>query len=88
MTDLEYDILDELYFVTSWPTLADALKRSTTDAALRTAVEALAKRGFVRTYFPDPDSEMTYHPLLFGEHYQQMLYLASKAGLIAHTSGE
>ncbi len=88
MTDLEYDILDELYFVTGWPALANTLQRPVTDPDLRTAMEALVKRGFVRTYFPDPDSEMTYHPLLFGEHYLQMLYLASKAGLIAHTSGE
>lgn len=86
MTDLEFDILDELYFVTNWNDLADALGRPVADPDLRAAVEGLVRRGLVRTYFPDPDSEMAYQPLLFGEHYRQMLYLASKAGLLAHNS--
>ena len=118
MSDLEFDILDELYFVTSWRELAAALHRPTDDAALRAAViglperntvqdevavlladsgsfpvdgfvqraavEELVKRGHLRTYFPDADSEFAYQPMLFGEHYQQMLYLATKAGLLAH----
>ncbi|MBC7448273.1 MAG: hypothetical protein H7330_09465 [Hymenobacteraceae bacterium] len=89
MTDLEFDVLDELYFVTSWPELVAALGRAGADAELRATVESLVKRGLVRTYFPDPDSELHYQPLLFAEHYPQMLYLASKAGLIAHnTNGE
>lgn len=88
MSDLEFDVLDELYFVTSWAALAAAVGRSTTDTELRAAVEGLVQRGFVRTYFPDADSELHYQPLLFAEHFPQMLYLATKAGLLAHhTSG-
>lgn len=82
VTDLEYDILDELHFVTTWPALADALRRPSTDLVLRTTAEDLVKRGLIRTYFPDPDSEFAYQPMLFAAHYAQMLYLASKAGLL------
>ncbi len=84
MTDLEFDVLDELYFVTSWPELVARLGRPGPDPELRASVESLVKRGLVRTYFPDADSELHYQPLLFAEHYPQMLYLASKAGLLAH----
>lgn len=86
MTDLEFDILDELYFVTSWRELTAALGRPTDDAALAAAVEGLVKQGFIRTYFPDPDSEFHYQPMLFAAHYPQLLYLASKAGLLAHNT--
>ncbi len=88
LTELEADILGELYFITTWPELAAALKRPPTDAALRTALEALVKRGLVRSYFPDPDSEFHYQPMLFAEHYPQMQYLASKAGLVAHNTAD
>ena len=88
MTDLEFDILDELYFVTNWKDLLAALGRPADDAPLRTAIEGLVQRGLVRTYFPDPDSELHYQPLLFAAHYPQMLYLATKAGLLAHTTSE
>lgn len=88
MTDFEFDILDELYFVISWPELAHALGRTVADQELRAGVEELVKGGLVRLYFPDPDSEFTYHPMLFADHYPQMLYLASKAGLLAHHGRE
>lgn len=88
MTDFEYDILDELYFVISWPELAQALGRTPADEELRAGVEALVQRGFIRLYFPDPDSEFIYHPMLFADHYPQMLFLASKAGLLAHHGRE
>ncbi len=86
MTDLEFDILDEVYFVTSWPNLAAALQRPADDIDLRDTVETLVQRGLIRTYFPDPDSELHYQPMLFREHYRQMQFLASKAGLLAHTT--
>ena len=84
MTDLEFDILDELYFVTGWRALTSALSRPPDDVTLRAAVEDLVRRGWVRTYFPDPDSEFHYQPMLFAEHYPQLQYLATKAGLLAH----
>ena len=88
MSDFEFDVLDELYFVTSWPTLAAAVGRPAADPALRSAVERLVRDGLVRAYFPDPDSEMPYQPLLFDAHHRQMLYLASKAGLLAHNTND
>ena len=87
MTDLEFDIIDELYFVTGWRELTAALHRPIDAADLRAAVEGLVRRGLVRTYFPDADSELHYQPMLFAAHYPQLLYLATKAGLLAHHGG-
>lgn len=84
MSDLEFDIIDELYFVTSWRELTVALGLASDNPDLRAAVELLVQRGFLRSYFPDPDSEFAYQPMLFAAHYQQMQYLATKAGLLAH----
>lgn len=85
MTDLEFDLLDELYFITSFDPLPDAIGQSkavTTD----TMCSLLQKRfvwqfhfdaevnDFVRTDPPDLAHPEKYH------------YLASKKGLLAHNT--
>ncbi|MDX5438015.1 MAG: hypothetical protein LPK03_12510 [Pontibacter sp.] len=84
MSDNEFDILDELYFVTSYPDLKRTL--SLTDQELCAALQSLIQQGYVRIHYPDQDTEHTYDAQTFGQQCQQYYYLASKAGLIVHNS--
>lgn len=82
MTDLEYDILDELYFVISF----DELMRQVAieEADLRKGVFELFNKGWVRV-FSDPDETLDYENLT-QELLSTSYLLASKAGLKAHNS--
>lgn len=84
MTDAEFDLLDELYFVTPFRTLLErtGLAAPELEARLRTLLE----RGLVRYYWPDPDTELAYEPTSFGALSRDAAYLASKEGLLQHNS--
>ncbi|WP_299760823.1 hypothetical protein [uncultured Pontibacter sp.] len=84
MSNNEFDILDELYFVTSYPDLKCTL--SLNDAELCTALQSLIAQGYVRILYPDQDTEHEYNEAEFGEKCQHYFYLASKAGLVVHNS--
>ena len=83
LTEQEFDILDELYFVISWHDLKEALRcdDSWLKDGLRTLLEkrfvqqftySEAHHDFVRLGAPDSDHPEKYH------------YLATKEGLLAH----
>lgn len=84
MTDIQIDILDELYFVTSFAELAANLGLE--ENALCRELGDLIKQGYVKCFFPDPDSEIDYPEASFADTCQQYFYLATKAGLLAHNS--
>lgn len=84
MSNNEFDILDELYFVTSYPDLKSTL--SLTDAELCAALQALIRKGYVKIFYPDPDTELEYEEASFGRHCKEYFFLATKAGLIVHNS--
>jgi hypothetical protein len=84
MNDIEFDILDELYFVVSYPDLKSSL--SLTDEELCEALQALLVKGYVKILFPDPDTEHAYDAATFGKQCRHYFYLATKAGLIVHNS--
>ncbi|MES2388485.1 MAG: hypothetical protein V4543_10825 [Bacteroidota bacterium] len=80
MTDEEYDLLDELYFVIDFV----LLKRATglDDKVLIERLQNLVEKGWVRAFVSpggadaeNPDSVI----------YPSLYYLASKDGLLAHT---
>lgn len=83
MTDLEFDIIDELYFVTAY----EALKEATglTDSELQQGLLDLVGKGWVRVYTSvDEASEMGVEELK--DSFQSYFYLASKKGLFEHNS--
>ncbi|ARS34658.1 hypothetical protein [Pontibacter actiniarum] len=84
MSNNEFDILDELYFVTAYPDLKSTL--SLTDSELCAALQSLIQQGYVRILYPDQDTEHTYDETTFGQHCQQYYFLATKAGLVVHNS--
>ena len=85
MTDAEFDILDELYFVTPFAELLAAAEIE--KEALGKTLVSLYEKGWLRVYSErdteiKPESEDLHRNL---EHY---LFLASKEGLMAHNLGE
>ncbi|MBK0402584.1 MarR family transcriptional regulator [Adhaeribacter sp. BT258] len=84
MTETEADILDELYFVTSFKALSQMLDIDA--GTLCTHLQALVSQGYVKCFFPDPDTEVEFAPETFAANCASYFFLATKAGLLAHNS--
>lgn len=84
MTNPEYDLLDELYFVTPFRTLLE--KTGLPVAELREQLRSLLEQGLIRSYWPDPDTELAYEPTSYGAIATDASYLASKEGLLRHNT--
>lgn len=83
MTDLEFDILDELYFLINFEKLASDLGMEEKDLA--NELVNLVGKGWVKVY--DGDNELEVGELDFlHKNYKNYNYLASKSGLLAHNS--
>ncbi len=83
MTDIEFQILDELYFLQPYTYLAKTL--GLTDSELSAGILALLQKGWVRSYV-SPTEEVDFHHIDFKNNYWSFYYLASKKGLLAHNS--
>jgi hypothetical protein len=84
VTDPEYDLLDELYFVTPFRTLLQ--KTGLPAAELEDQLRTLLEQGLIRSYWPDPDTELAYETTSFGAIARDAAYLASKEGLLQHNT--
>ncbi|WP_161888315.1 hypothetical protein [Pontibacter russatus] len=84
MSDNEFDLLDELYFVTAYPDLKSTL--SLDDEELCAALQSLIRQGYVKILYPDQDTEHAYEESSFGQHCREYYFLATKAGLVVHNS--
>ncbi|GAA3995911.1 hypothetical protein GCM10022408_03100 [Hymenobacter fastidiosus] len=84
MTDPEFDILDELYFVTSFRDLAQKTRQPV--PALENQLRGLLEQEYVKCFYPDPDTELAYEITSFGAIGRDCYYLATKAGLLAHNT--
>jgi DNA-binding MarR family transcriptional regulator len=83
MTDEEFDVLDELYFLQSFDDLAKSVNFSTKE--LKDILRALIKKGWLRFYV-NPSDEISFEAKRFEKDYHKYYYLASKEGLLAHNS--
>ncbi len=81
MTDLEFDVLDELYFVISFDDLKQATELDT--ETLRKVLLGLLKKRWIKC-FRDQAEEIDPEALNFEQNYKQYAYLATKEGLMAH----
>ncbi|WPP48888.1 transporter [Catalinimonas niigatensis] len=81
MTALEFDVLDELYFVVSFRHLQEELEME--EQTLKEALLALLQKGWVKC-FKDASEEAMQHETEFEIKYKEYFYLASKKGLLAH----
>lgn len=82
MTDQEFDILDELYFVTPFLVLQE--KTGLPEAELRGALCGLIGMSYIKCLYPDQDTEVPFDPMHFKAAGQEYFFLATKAGLLAH----
>lgn len=83
MTNIEFDILDELYFIQSYDYLVRTLKLN--DKLLKKSLRDLIERGWV-TCYSSPTEELAFESNEFEKDYWNYHYLATKAGLMAHNS--
>lgn len=84
MSDQEYDLLDELYFVVSYTDLQKEVKMK--DKELQKLLLTLIDRGWVLCFKAGTDTEVVPVHATFDQLASQYSYLASKKGLLAHNS--
>lgn len=84
MNEDTYVLLDELYFMTSYGQLAEALPRMPKAVLDHTLMQAIGE-GWVH-YYEHPDGEQSPKSIDFKSHLESLYYLASKQGLLKHNS--
>jgi hypothetical protein len=83
MTDQEYDVLDELYFLTSFHELSNQVTISREN--LKMVLKSLFEKGWVKCY-KNKDEELPNQEVDLDTFFDQYNYLATKSGLFAHNS--
>jgi len=82
MSDDEFDLLDELYFVQPYSILQEALGWE--DKQLLYTLGLLKEKGWIKC-FTSPDQEC-FDAINLYEMGKDLLYLATKKGLMAHNT--
>ena len=83
MTDSEYEIMDELYFVISFQELQE--KILVDEEKLKRLLGHLVEKQFVKC-FSNVSDELPGKDVDFENNYRNYHYLASKEGLFAHNT--
>ena len=83
MTDNEFEVLDELYFITHYSDLYQSLNLDT--KVLKSVIIQLWDKGWLRCYH-GADNELDRDNVDFENQFDNYHYLASKEGLMAHNS--
>lgn len=83
MSDEEFDVLDELYFVISYDELEENLPHL--KKVLKDLLSTLLKKGYIKCLVKDSEEEVL-DTFEFNLNYKKYNYLATKAGLLAHNS--
>ncbi|MCR9252550.1 MAG: transporter [bacterium] len=83
MSDLEYDVLDELYFVVSFDDLME--KTDLEDHELKKVLNKLLQKSWIKCLSSATD-DVPEDDLNFDRDARRYFYLATKAGLMAHNS--
>lgn len=82
MTDIEFDVLDELYFVQDFDQLRESLDIS--NEQLRATLQLLVEKGWAKCLYLNKDEPIAEKEIDLINNYKQYAYLATKAGLMAH----
>lgn len=83
MSDEEFDVLDELYFVQPFSYLIEELEMDEYD--LKQVLQNLLQKGYIKCFF-NMNDEVFEDRLDFEKDFRNYHYLASKQGLLAHNS--
>ena len=81
MSEAEFSVLDELYFVTSYQDLQ--AQCGVLERELPAVLWQLIEKGWVKC-LADPQEEIEVTWQKFEQHYNHLYYLASKQGLLMH----
>lgn len=81
MTEEEFDVLDELYFLQPYNYLQDTFDYS--PERLKAILQGLVHKNWVRVYRNATD-ELEAEELNLAQSAEKYLYLASKEGLLVH----
>ena len=83
MTDFEFELMDELYFVISFQELQKRLLLD--EEQLKQGLYNLLNKGYIKC-FSNVSDELPHQDVDFENNYRNYHYLASKEGLFAHNS--
>ena len=83
MSDLEFAVLDELYFIQPFGELMSSTQLE--DHELKPILAKLLRKGWVRCY-ENVNDLVDESDFDFEINFRQYYYLASKEGLLAHNS--
>lgn len=86
MTDQEFDVLDELYFVISFQDLMRNLSWS--EQELLPVLTELIATALVKCIDPQSEEELELSVTEVARQYKKILFLATKKGLMEHNSRE
>ncbi len=82
MTDIEFDMLDELYFVQSYTELKKKLNFS--DDIFKINLKNLIEKGWLKCFYPNREEVFEFNIVDFDKNFATLHYLASKEGLLQH----
>lgn len=83
MSDLEFELIDELYFLSSFQDLSKKLGIS--DSELKELIKLVVQKGWVKCLDPLSEEDVTDSVDLYNR-YKDFNYLVTKKGLFAHNS--
>lgn len=84
MTDLEFDVLDELYFVNTFEGVLENIE-APKEKLLDTLIQ-LVDRNWIKCFIKGKDEVIPHENLDMNKNYKNYQYLATKEGLLAHNS--
>lgn len=82
MTEAEFDLMDELYFVQPFSYLKESLEWE--DGLILSTLESLYDQGYVKC-LDDPDTER-FGAVDLKSEGKNLFFLATKKGLMAHNT--
>ena len=85
MSDLEFEVLDELYFIQSFNELLEVTDLE--DADLKSVLKKLLRKEWLQCY-ENVNDRVDDENLDFDLNFRRYHYLASKKGLLAHNSSK
>jgi len=83
MSDLEFDVLDELYFVQPFDALLELT--SLEDNVLKTVLKKLLSKQWIKC-LKSATHDIPVEEVDFDKDFRSMYFLATKSGLLAHNS--
>ena len=83
LSEKEFEILDELYFLVSFEELANTLDME--QNILKQVLGGMIEKRWVKC-FTEPEQDIDYHDVDFLNQFDKYHYLASKEGLFIHNS--